>query len=183
MAKLEVRIYGDPVLHQKARPIETITAEHQKLAREMIETMYEYRGIGLAANQVGVTERLIIVDVTWSDRDGKKGQGRNPIAMVNPEVLEEGVQDDVLSEGCLSLPEIDGDVWRPTRIKFRYQTLEGKVIEREATDLEARCIMHEVDHLNGILFIDRMAPDEREKLAGKLSKLRKTRPGKQKAAV
>lgn len=173
MAKLEVRIYGDPVLHEIARPIEAITDYHRKLAEDMVETMYASRGIGLAANQVGVTERIITVDVNWSDRGGKKAQGRNPIVMINPEVLEEGVQDDVLAEGCLSLPEIDGDVWRPTQIKVRYQTLAGETIERAAFELEARCIMHEVDHLNGILFIDRMAADEREKLAGKLSALRK----------
>lgn len=173
MAKLEVRIYGDPVLHEVARPIEAITDDHRKLAEDMIETMYASRGIGLAANQVGVTERIITVDVNWSDRNGKKAQGRNPIVMINPEVLEEGVQDDVLSEGCLSLPEIDGEVWRPTKIKVRYQTLAGETIERETSDLEARCIQHEVDHLNGVLFIDRMAADEREKLAGKLAILRK----------
>lgn len=176
MARLEVRLYGDPVLHEVARPIDQITGEHRKLAEDMAETMYESRGIGLAANQVGVTERIIVIDVNWSEKRNKKPQGRNPIVLINPEILEEGVEDDVLAEGCLSLPEIEGDVWRPTAIKVRYQTLEGQTVERAATELEARCIQHEVDHLNGILFIDRMAADAREKLAGKLAKLRKSNP-------
>ena len=95
--------------------------------------------------------------------------------MLNPEILEEGAADDVLNEGCLSLPEIEGDVWRPTHIRFRYQDLAGVAIEREADGLLARCVLHEVDHLNGILFIDRLAAPERERLAGKLAKLRKLR--------
>ena len=176
MAKLEVRIYGDPVLSEVAQPIETVTDQHKKLAEDMTETMYASKGIGLAANQIGVSERIIVVDVNWSERNGKKAQPRNPVVMINPEVLEEGIQDEVASEGCLSLPDIEGDVWRAKQIRVRYQTLAGESIEREATELEARCIMHEVDHLNGILFIDRMAPDEREKLAGKLARLRKSRP-------
>lgn len=174
MAKLDVRIYGDPVLHETARPITRITERHRQLAQEMIETMYAKRGIGLAANQVGITERMIVVDTTWAERNGRKPQPKNPTVMINPVVLEEGVEDDVYSEGCLSLPEIEGDVWRPTQIRFRYQTLEGETIEREAVELEARCVMHEVDHLDGILFIDRMAPDERERMAGKLQRLRKS---------
>jgi peptide deformylase len=176
MGRLEVRLYGDPVLHETARPITQITDEHKKLAADMAETMYESRGIGLAANQVGITERIIVVDVFWSEKRNKQPQGRNPIAMINPEILEEGIEDDVLAEGCLSLPEIEGDVWRPTEIKVRYQTLDGKIVERTATELEARCIQHEIDHVNGILFIDRMAADAREKLAGKLAKLRKGNP-------
>ena len=175
MAKLEIKIYDDPVLREKAKPIERIEERHRQLARDMAETMYDSRGIGLAANQVGVTERMIVVDVTWSERDGKKAQAFNPTAMINPEVIEEGTRDEVSSEGCLSLPELEGDVWRPTRIRYRYQDLEGNVVEREATDLLARCIMHEIDHLDGILFIDRMSPEKRQKLAGKLTKLRQSR--------
>lgn len=173
MSKLEIRIYGDPVLHEVARPIEQITPRHRELAVDMIETMYASNGIGLAANQIGVAERIVIVDTGWAGKNGKKAQPRNPLVMINPEVIQEGVQDDVYSEGCLSLPEIEGDVWRPVRIKVRYQTLEGETVEREAAELEARCMMHEIDHLNGILFIDRIAPDERERLAGRLAQLRK----------
>lgn len=175
MSKLDIRIYGDPVLSEVAKPIEKISERHRALAVDMIETMYASNGIGLAANQVGLTERIIIVDAAWTDDEDKKNHKKNPIAMINPEVVEEGVQDDVFCEGCLSLPEIEGDVWRPTRIKVRYTTLDGEAVEREAVKMEARCIMHEVDHLNGVLFIDRMSPDDRVKIAGKLSKLRKSR--------
>jgi peptide deformylase len=175
MAKLEIKIYDDPVLREKARPIKRIEERHKQLARDMAETMYGARGIGLAANQVGATERLIVVDVTWSERDGKKAQPLSPTVMINPEVLEEGTRDELSSEGCLSLPELEGDVWRTTRIRYRYQDLEGNVVEQEATDLLARCVLHEIDHLDGILFIDRMSPDGRERLAGKLAKLRKSR--------
>jgi len=176
MNKLDIKIYDDPLLREKARPIEAITAGHQQLAAEMAETMYQDRGIGLAANQVGVPERMIVIDVEWSEkRNGKNAHPPNPIAMLNPEILEEGTEDDVLNEGCLSLPEIEGDVWRPIHIRFRYQDLAGVAIEREADGLLARCVLHEVDHLNGVLFIDRLAAPERERLAGKLAKLRKLR--------
>jgi peptide deformylase len=175
MARLEIRIYDDPILHEKARRIERITQSHKDLAADMIETMYESRGIGLAANQVGVLERIITVDTNWADRDGRKGQGPQPTAMINPEVLEEGTTDEACYEGCLSLPELEGEVWRPTWIRYRYLDLEGRAIELEASDLQARCIQHEIDHLDGILFIDRMAPEKRKNLAGKLAKLRKTR--------
>ena len=174
MAKLEIRIYDDPLLREKSRPIGKITDWHRQLGQEMAETMYDSRGIGLAANQVGVSERMIVMDTTWSERDGRKAQPRNPIVMINPQVLSESGQDEVRSEGCLSLPEIEGNVWRPLRIRYRYQDLEGKLIEQDAEDLQARCILHEVDHLDGILFIDRMAPPLRQKLAGKLNKLRKS---------
>lgn len=176
MSKMEIQIYGDPVLSEVAKPIAKITERHRVLAADMIETMYAYNGIGLAANQVGLTERIIIVDAAWADDEDKKNHKKNPIAMINPEVLEEGVEDDVYCEGCLSLPEVEGDVWRPTRIKVRYQTLDGETVERDAFKMEARCIMHEMDHLNGVLFIDRMATDDRLKLAAKLNKLRKSRP-------
>lgn len=175
MSKMEIRIYGDPVLSEVAKPIEKITERHRALAADMVETMYASNGIGLAANQVGLTERIIIVDAAWTDDEDKKNHKKNPIAMINPEVVEEGVEDDVYCEGCLSLPEIEGDVWRPTRIKVRYQTLDGETVERDAFKMEARCIMHELDHLNGVLFIDRMATDDRLKLAAKLNKLRKSR--------
>lgn len=175
MARMEIRIYDDPVLREKARPITEITERHRQLGQDMAEAMYESRGIGLAANQVGVTERIIVIDTTWSERDGKKPQPRNPIIMINPEVLEESERDDVLSEGCLSLPDIEGDVWRAVRIRVRYQDLQGNWIEQPASELLARCILHEIDHLEGILFIDRMVPAARQKMAGKLAKLRKTR--------
>ena len=173
MDKLQIHIYDDTVLRQKARPIEKITARHREIAAQMAEIMYESRGIGLAAQQVGLTERIVDIDVHWPEKNGKHPE-KHPVTMINPEILWESAEDEEDEEGCLSLPGIDGDVWRPIHIRYRYTNLDGQTIEAEADDLLARCIQHELDHLNGILFIDRMAPDSRRKIAGKLSKLRKS---------
>lgn len=174
MARMPIKIYDDPILREVAQPIARIDERLRQIAQDMVETMYESRGIGLAANQVGLTERIIVVDVNWSEKRGGKGM-RNPTVMFNPEVLEESVADEADTEGCLSLPDIEGSVWRSLRIRYRYLDLQGKTVEAEAVDLQARCILHELDHLNGVLFIDRMAPAERERLAGKLAILRQTR--------
>ncbi|MCL5269921.1 MAG: peptide deformylase [bacterium] len=175
--KLEIRIYNDPVLREKARPVAVVTPRHVEIARQMAEMMYGSRGVGLAANQVGLTERIIVVDVEWHKREeDNTNPGRQPIFMVNPEVTEESDTDDVASEGCLSLPGIEGDVWRPASIRYRYTDLEGRPVEAAAEGLKARCIQHEIDHLNGVLFIDRMEPAERKKLAGQLAKLRQSGP-------
>jgi peptide deformylase len=175
MPPLSIRLYGDPMLRQQARPIQQVTDRHRQLARDMAETMYEAKGVGLAANQVGHLERLIVADTEWAD-DKSEPQVRKPIVMINPEILDESVEDDAVSEGCLSLPEIEGDVWRPVRIRYRYLDAQGNAVEAEATGLKARCILHEIDHLNGVLFIDHLAPDAREKLAGKLTALRQQNP-------
>ncbi len=176
MAPLDIHTYDDPILRETARPIETITDRHRSLAADMSKTMYEANGIGLAGNQVGVTERVIVVDVDWVARSEEAREPiRQPVPMINPEVFEEDDEDDVFKEGCLSLPEIQGEVWRPMWIRYRYTDLDGRIREQKADGMLARCILHEVDHLNGVLFIDRMAPNERRKLAGKLSKLRRAR--------
>jgi len=174
MTALEIIIYDDPVLREKAKPIKRVAPRHAELAAGMTEAMFGAKGIGLAANQVGVTERLIVIDGD-PEESKKNGKGRHARAMINPEVLEESKDDNVYEEGCLSLPDIRGDIWRPTRIRLRYQDLEGRVHEEEARDLVARCILHEIDHLDGVLIIDRMTPDARRKLAGKLRKLREAR--------
>jgi peptide deformylase len=182
MAPLTIHTYGDPILRQAARPIQNVTDAHRALAREMAQLMYGARGIGLAANQVGVLERIIVVDVDWTDRKTKtEVHPHSPIAMINPEIIEESIEDEAVSEGCLSLPAIDGDVWRATHIRYRYVNLNGDTVEAEAEDLKARCIQHEIDHLNGILFIDHLAPDAREKLAGRLAQLRQGGVGSQAA--
>jgi peptide deformylase len=178
MAILDIRIYNDPVLRERALPIDPITARHVRLARDMMETMYSARGIGLAANQVGLTERIVVVDVHWPAHEKSKEKCPPPLILLNPEVLETADKDDVCSEGCLSLPQVEGDVWRAVWVRYRYQDLEGKWHEKTTQDLEARCILHEIDHLDGVLFLDRMRLEERRKLAGKLAALRKTRSGK-----
>ncbi len=171
MPRLTIHIYDDPVLRQVAHRQEDHRQTRQ-LAADMIETMYGSRGVGLAANQVGVLERVVTIDTDWSEKRNSKPAPRNPQVLINPEILEESAEDESASEGCLSLPEIEGDVWRSLRVRFRYLDLAGIAHEEEATGLKARCIQHEVDHLNGVLFIDRMAPEARLKLAGQLARLR-----------
>ena len=173
MTLKDIRIYDDPILRKVAKPIKRIVARHRTLARDMAETMYEERGIGLAAPQIGVLERLIVVDVDWARSKDDEKPEQKPIAMINPEAILESVDDDVYCEGCLSLPDIEGDVWRSISMKVRYRDLEGKTVERDAEGLFARCILHEIDHLNGLLFIDRMAEIERKGLAGALRRLAK----------
>lgn len=175
MAELPLSIYDDSVLRRMAEPIDRVDEHVRALARAMAETMYAGRGIGLAANQVGRTERIIVVDVDWPAREDEGVYTRRPTAMINPEVVEESADDDVMEEGCLSLPGIRGDVWRPKQIRYRYLDLHGEPREQEASGLLARCIQHEIDHLDGTLFIDRMATEERRRLAGQLAALRRSR--------
>lgn len=174
---MDIYIYDDPVLRKKAKAIKTITDRHHTLAKEMAETMYTASGIGLAGPQVGVLERIIVVDVEWSRADEENPTPKRPIPMINPEILEESIEDDVYTEGCLSIPGLEGDVWRPVAIRVRYTTLEGKTVEREAEGLFARCIQHEIDHLDGVLFIDRMPRAERRKLNVPLKELAESEPG------
>lgn len=164
MALLDIRLYGDPMLREKAQPIEEITDEHRRLAEDMAETMYEASGIGLAATQVGRLVRLIVVDVNWARAENPETEPKRPKAMINPEILKESAEDDEYQEGCLSLPGIEGEVWRSVQIKVRYTTLDGETVEQECEDLHARCILHEIDHLDGTLFIDRMSPAGRKEL-------------------
>jgi peptide deformylase len=175
MPPLPIRFYGDPVLREKAAPIDKIDERHRRLAADMAETMYEARGIGLAANQVGLLDRIVVVDVDWAD-DKEDGDARRPVAMINPEIVDESVEDESASEGCLSIPAVDGDVWRPLRVRCRYLDLDGKTVEIDAEGLRARCILHEIDHLNGVLFIDHLTPSDREKIAGKLAAIREKNP-------
>jgi peptide deformylase len=139
---LDIYVLGAPILRQETKPVTEVTDELRTLIANMFETMYAAKGIGLAAPQVGRTERLCVVDV-----DGAK------FALINPEIIErEG--SDRAEEGCLSIPEVYGDVERATRVVVRALDENGKAIEIEATDLLARCFQHEIDHLHGKLFID-----------------------------
>lgn len=175
MSILDIHIYEDPVLREVAKPIETITDQTRRLAIDMIETMYAALGIGLAANQVGVLERMVVIDVDWAD-DKDDPSKRSPIVMINPEIIDETAEDDDYSEGCLSVPGIEGDVWRPMGITARYTDLDSEQVEIECRDLFARAILHEIDHLDGVLFFDRMAEAERKKLNVQLKQLAETEP-------
>ncbi len=181
MTVMNIHIYGDSVLRAKAEPIEQVTEDIRRLVADMAETMYSAGGIGLAANQVGVLQRLVVIDVDQVESESDRPQGRrkvNPakrklIPFLNPEIVGNGAEDGPLKEGCLSIPGLEGEVYRPLRVKVRFEDLNGAVQELEAEGLLARVLQHEIDHLNGVLFIDRMAQENRRTLAGELSKLRK----------
>lgn len=183
---MEIVKYGDPVLRAKGARIEAITDEIRELADAMIETMNEANGVGLAAQQVGVPVQLAIVDVAGvEDRpstmliDGKEVPLEEwcPLVLVNPE-LELGAEKELGTEGCLSFPNVVADILRPTTVKARAELIDGRRVEFEAQGLLARALQHEVDHLNGILFTDRMTSATKVSLAGKLKRLQKAYSGR-----
>jgi peptide deformylase len=143
VAILDIRVLGDPILRQATTPVAELTDDIRKLVSDMFETMYHAKGIGLAAPQVGRTERLAVIDV---DDD--------PFVIINPEITQSSSAKGKGEEGCLSIPDIYGDVERPLTVTVRAMGLDGNTVEREATDLLARCLQHEIDHLDGKLFID-----------------------------
>ena len=155
---LEVLHFPDPHLREVAEPVskDEVTDELRQLAADMAETMYDEPGIGLAATQVGVAKRLIVMDVDWSEED------RNPRVLLNPKIVE--TEGRVISEqeGCLSVPDYKADVERHQRVQVRARTLEWEEVEFEATGLEAFCFQHEIDHLDGTLFIDRISRLKRD---------------------
>lgn len=154
MSLLEIKKYPDKVLKTKASPVVSIDNNLQKLIDNMAETMYEGKGIGLAANQVGVLKRLCIVDITPAG-------GNTPlIALINPEIIEKAGAAES-EEGCLSVPDYRAIVKRPERILVRCIDIRGKLIEIEASGLLSRVIQHEIDHLDGVLFVDRLSPMKR----------------------
>lgn len=181
MPPLPIRLYGDPVLREKAQPITEITDELRHFAAAMIETMYEAGGVGLAANQVGDRRRILVLDVSERGEKGSAKRRRIPPApepevYINPEVLESSVEDDDYSEGCLSIPGVEADVFRPRRLRLRWTDLEGQQHEQEIDGMRARVLQHEIDHLDGVLFIDHLPENRRKSLAGALARIRQSPP-------
>ena len=155
MALLAIKTYPDPILKKVAQPVNRFGQEEQKLFRDMIETMYQEDGVGIAAPQVGVSKRIFIASPTM-----KPGE---EYVFVNPEILEaHGRQAGM--EGCLSLPGVSGEIPRAKTVRFRAQDRSGKPVEMTVKDFFARIIQHELDHLNGILLIDRVDFDKRQEL-------------------
>ncbi len=178
MAVLPVLKFPHPVLKQKAQAVTRFDAELEKLSRSMLETMYEEGGIGLAANQVGQLRRLVVMDL--KNNDHPEGQApppgkreREPRVFVNPRILESS-GEMVTEEGCLSVVEFTAEVKRAQRIRVTYQTLAGEQCTEELQDLAAVCLQHEVDHLNGKLFIDHLPPLKRQMVRKRLTKLQRT---------
>lgn len=169
MAILEILKYPDPFLKKKTKPVEIINADIEKLISDMTETMYFAKGIGLAANQVGVDKRVVVLDVPDEDdrKDYKKGE--NLIAIINPEIIE---QDGEINyeEGCLSVPGFNADVKRFASVNIRGLDKNSRDIEIDAHGLFAIALQHEVDHLNGMLFIDRLSRLKREFIKKKILK-------------
>jgi peptide deformylase len=179
--KLSIVQYGEPVLRAKGARVDKIDNRVRELAQDMIETMHAAHGIGLAAQQVGEPLQLTVLDVSQvEDRPSTmKLNGENvdpksvmPVVLINPEITL-GTQTELGLEGCLSFPEITGDIERSISATVRAEDLDGNEIEIEATGLLARAIQHEVDHLNGILFIDRMSSAAKAALSSKLKRLQK----------
>lgn len=168
MAQLPMFIYDDPILRRKAKPVRQVDGGLRNLAADMMETMHTAHGIGLAANQVGSLQRVIVVDVSGMEETPDVP----PLVMLNPEVVrEEGSW--VLEEGCLSIPDIREEVERPELVRLRFKDLEFRDHEIEARGILGRVILHELDHLNGVLFIDRLGAVKRKLLRGRLNKIRR----------
>ncbi|MEW5804973.1 MAG: peptide deformylase [bacterium] len=163
MATLEIIKYPAPILRDKSQPVSQIDAAIQKLASDMLETMYSAPGVGLAAPQVGILKRLVVIDITSNPKE------RDPLVLINPRIIyTEG--ESTGEEGCLSIPEVYGDVHRFQTIRVKFLDLNGKEYEVTGENFLARVIQHEVDHLDGIMFIDRMSKIKRDLLKIKMRK-------------
>ena len=167
MALLQVHEFPDPILQQHAMPVTVFDDKLRQLAADMLETMYEERGIGLAANQVAVLKQIVVVDVMAGDED--HGQ-REPQVLVNPKIVAAS-GETAIEEGCLSVPEFRAEVPRAEKIKVEYQDLEGQPQTLEADGLLAICLQHEFDHLCGRLFIDYLPPLKQRMVKKRLAKL------------
>jgi peptide deformylase len=163
---LDIRVLGDPVLRKPTKPVTEVTDELRKLVGDMFETMYAAEGIGLAAPQVGRTERLAVVDV-----EGRK------YTLINPQIVTKTGAVEKAEEGCLSIPDIYGDVARPPDVTIRALDENGNQYEASANGLLGRCFQHEIDHLDGKLFIDYLSPLKRKAALSKWEKEKEDYPG------
>jgi peptide deformylase len=160
-------ILPDAQLRLTSEPVAAVTDEIRTLARDMIETMYDAPGVGLAAIQIGVAKRVVTIDTS------KDENAKNPTVYLNPEIVWLSEEKRVYDEGCLSIPEFYGEVERPDRVRVRYMNLDGQIVEQEADGLLATCLQHEIDHLNGVLFIDHLSKLKRDRVMKKFTKAAK----------
>jgi peptide deformylase len=167
MALLDIIKLPDTLLRQPSKPVAMVTAETRKLMDDMLETMYEAPGIGLAAVQIGVPERILVMDLS------KDQEPKSPIFMVNPEIIWSSEQKSDYEEGCLSIPEFFEMVTRPSEVKVQYRDRQGEPREMHATGILATCVQHEIDHLNGVLFIDYISRLKRDRVIRKFVKAQK----------
>jgi peptide deformylase len=171
MAIREIIILPDKQLRLVSKPVEKVTAEVRKLADDMFETMYAAPGIGLAAIQVAQPVRLITMDLAKRDEEGESKP--RPRVFINPEIVSASEEKSTYEEGCLSIPEYYEEVERPAKVRVRFTDLDGKTHEEDADGLYATCIQHEIDHLNGVLFVDYLSRLKRERVLKKFEKAAK----------
>ena len=169
MAILPILVAPHPVLKKKAEPVEKVDADIVKLMDDMLDTMYDAPGIGLAAPQVGVSKRVLVMDIA------REGEDPAPIRMANPEIIWESEDVAPYEEGCLSFPDQYAEVIRPAQVKVRYLDENNESREIEADDLLATCVQHEIDHLDGVVFVDYLSTVKRSMIMRKLKKVMKTR--------
>lgn len=162
MAVRTIYIYGDPALRRTAEPVREITPEIRALVEDLIETMYDAPGIGLSAPQVGVFKRLFVIDPAFGEEPGKA------FALINPVLTLHRDEEALLEEGCLSIPDVRAEVMRPARITAEFTTLDGERVRLDADEMLSRVIQHEYDHLDGILFVDRLSTIRRQLLSKQL---------------
>ena len=163
----KILIEPDPILRKKCEPLDKVDDSIRKLMNDMLETMYAAPGIGLAAIQIGVLKRLVVIDIS------KENEKKNPLFFVNPEIVYKSKQTSIYEEGCLSIPGQFAEVERPSECTLNYIDFNGKKKELKATGLLATCIQHEVDHLDGILFIDYLSKLKKDMIIKKLVKHKK----------
>ena len=167
MTKKKIIIEPDPILRKKSQPVEKIDSQLKLLMNNMLETMYAAPGIGLAAVQVGVLRRAIVIDIS------KESENKNPLFLINPEIKFKSKNTSVYEEGCLSLPGHFAEIERPSECILNFVDLEGRKKEIKAKGLLATCIQHEIDHLDGILFIDYLSKLKKDMIIKKLKKQKK----------
>ena len=167
MAIRPLVLLPDPRLRLVSEPVAEVTDEVRALAEDMLDTMYDAPGVGLAAVQIGVPKRIVTIDTSKSETE------RKPLVLINPEVVWASEEKRVYEEGCLSIPEYYEEVERPDRVRVRYRDLDGNMVEQEADGLFATCVQHEIDHLNGVLFIDHLSRLKRERVVKKFTKAAK----------
>lgn len=170
MSLLELLIHPDKRLRKVAAPVEKFDAELKTIAENMLATMYKANGIGLAAPQVNILQRIVVMDVPEVKEEPRARTPQTKLIMINPEIISASEESALWQEGCLSLPGQYADVERPKSIRYRYYDLDGNSHEADAYGLPGVCIQHEIDHLNGVLFIDHLSRLKRERLEKKLAK-------------
>lgn len=170
MALRQILLVPDPRLRKTVEPVDGVTDDIRRLGDDMLETMYDAPGIGLAAPQIGVMKRVFVMDCATGEDEEP-----NPMVILNPEITWASEETETSEEGCLSIPDIFEDVTRPERIRLRWLGLDGQVHEQEFGDRWAVCAQHEIDHLNGKLFVDYLGPVKRRMIMSKMKKVKKER--------